>query len=138
MCGIAGYWNINGADGGEFARDLKQAITSLNHRGPDDSRLWCNERGVGLGQARLAILDLSEHRLQPMLSDDGRYAMVFNGEVYNFNEPHKELEDKGSCFHSSGDSEVVLAAFQTWGAECGHRFIGMFAYLMVPKMDDVN
>jgi len=128
MCGIAGYWNIVGGERSEFREDLKQAVSSLHHRGPDDSGLWCNEHGVGLGHARLAILDLSEHGHQPMVSNDGRYAMVFNGEVYNFREIRKELEDKGFRFHGSGDSEVVLAAFQAWGAECVHHFIGMFAF----------
>ena len=128
MCGIAGYWNIAGANRAEFRAELGHAVARLHHRGPDDSGLWFNERGVGLGHARLAILDLSQHGHQPMVSDNGRYVLVFNGEVYNFRAIRKELEGKGFCFHGSGDSEVVLAAFQAWGADCVHRFIGMFAF----------
>lgn len=129
MCGITGYWNVTGENRGEFRKELSQAVASLHHRGPDDSGLWFNNQGsIGLGHARLAILDLSQHGHQPMVSDDGRYVLVFNGEIYNFREIRKELERKGLYFHSNSDSEVVLAAFQTWGTKCVHRFIGMFAF----------
>ncbi len=128
MCGIAGYWNITAGNRDELREELKCAVASLHHRGPDDSGLWFNEQCVGLGHARLAVLDLSQHGHQPMVSDDGRFILVFNGEVYNFGEIRKELEAKDYRFHGSGDSEVVLAAFQAWGAECVHRFIGMFVF----------
>lgn len=135
MCGIVGYWNIADSSVG-FNEDLNQAIILLHQRGPDDSGIWFNDKGVGLGHARLAILDLSQHGHQPMLSDDGRYVMVFNGEVYNFREICQELEDKGFRFHGSGDSEVVLAAFQEWGVDCVRRFIGMFAFAIWDNQDN--
>ncbi len=129
MCGITGYYNIAGVNRAEFREELSRAVTTLNHRGPDDSGLWFNtQRSVGLGHARLAILDLSQHGHQPMVSADGRYVLVFNGEVYNFREIREELEGKGFQFKGSGDSEVVLSAFQAWGNACVYRFIGMFAF----------
>lgn len=128
MCGITGYWNIGGTRRSGFDDELRQAVAVLNHRGPDDSGIWTNHHGVGLGHTRLSILDLSQHGHQPMVTPDGRYVLVFNGEVYNFREIRKELENKGHHFISKGDSEVVLAAFSEWGKKCVYRFIGMFAF----------
>ena len=127
MCGIAGYWSLKQGAQKEFERDLGEAVGVMHHRGPDDNGVWVGESGVGLGHARLSILDLSSHGHQPMRSEDGRYVMVFNGEVYNFREIRLELEACGCAFVSDGDSEVVLAAFQQWGKDCVQRFIGMFA-----------
>jgi len=128
MCGIAGYWSLTGGDLECFDSGLNGAVAALHHRGPDDRGVWSNNAGVGLGHSRLSILDLSEHGHQPMKSHDGRFIMVFNGEVYNFREIRKELVEKGHQFESDGDSEVVLASFQQWGKECVHHFIGMFAF----------
>jgi len=135
VCGITGYWNIAGDHRDAFREELNQAVISLHHRGPDDSGLWFNHQGVGLGHARLAILDLSQHGHQPMVSDDGRYVLVFNGEIYNFTEIRSELITKGFQFRSSSDSEVVLAAFQAWGTACVDRFIGMFAFAVWDEQD---
>jgi asparagine synthase (glutamine-hydrolysing) len=126
MCGITGYW-VREGQSDQFWEDLPRAISSLHHRGPDDKGIWRNSQGVGLGHTRLAILDLSELGHQPMISPDGRVAMVFNGEVYNFREVRRDLESKGYTFRGSGDSEVVLAAFREWGEKAVQRFIGMFA-----------
>lgn len=129
MCGITGYWTLAGQNKDKLSEELNQAVDVLRHRGPDDSGTWIDEAaGVGLGHARLAILDLSSHGHQPMFSEDGRFVLVFNGEVYNFAEIRKKLENRGFRFHGSGDSEVVLAAFQAWGTDCVHHFIGMFAF----------
>ncbi|HWP47313.1 MAG TPA: asparagine synthase (glutamine-hydrolyzing) [Candidatus Limnocylindrales bacterium] len=127
MCGITGYWAREGQSEDKFWEDLPRAVTSLHHRGPDDKGLWRNSQGVGLGHTRLSILDLSERGHQPMVSQDGQIAMVFNGEVYNFREIRKDLEAKGYTFCGSGDSEVVLAAFCEWREKAVERFIGMFA-----------
>jgi len=127
MCGIAGYWSIADINHECFDSDLEVAVQLLDHRGPDDSGIWSNSSGVGLGHTRLSILDLSGHGHQPMKSSDGRFVMVFNGEVYNFREIRSELIEKGYSFISDSDSEVVLASFQEWGHESVHRFIGMFA-----------
>ncbi len=115
---------------------MDRAVQTLDHRGPDDSGSWIDESGVvGLGHTRLAILDLSQHGHQPVVSDDGRYVLVFNGEVYNFRGIRDELETKGYCFQGSGDSEVVLAAFQAWGTVCVQHFIGMFAFAVWDQQD---
>ena len=125
MCGIAGYRYL-GARPGDAGERLRAAVASLDHRGPDDRGLW-EEGGSGFGFARLAILDLSAHGHQPMLSADGRWAMVFNGEIYNFRELRRELAARGHAFAGHGDSEVALAAFAEWGPEAVTRFVGMFA-----------
>ncbi|MEN8220570.1 MAG: asparagine synthase (glutamine-hydrolyzing), partial [Pseudomonadota bacterium] len=127
MCGITGYW-CQRSHIERLPTDLSNAVTRLHHRGPDDSGVWTNNHGVGLGHARLSIIDLSEHGHQPMISNDGRYVLVFNGEIYNFREIRHDLEKKGYGFRGHGDTEVVLAAFQEWNTECVHRFIGMFAF----------
>ena len=126
MCGIAGFCRLDGkhvSGRGELA----DAIACLGHRGPDDDGLWVSD-GVGLGHRRLSILDVSTGGHQPMESASGRFVMVFNGEVYNFRDIHHDLEVRGRRFHSSGDTEVILAAFEEWGVEAAVRqFIGMFA-----------
>lgn len=125
MCGIAGYFTLgNGA--GALRAALPSAVQALKHRGPDDNGTWFAP-GVGLGHARLSILDLSAHGHQPMVTADGRFAMVFNGEVYNYPDVRAELIGKGLSFAGTGDSEVVLAALATWGLEAVKRFIGMFS-----------
>jgi asparagine synthase (glutamine-hydrolysing) len=125
MCGITGFRTFSAAH--NLRGDLESAVSTLTHRGPDDEGLWHGE-GVGLGHRRLSILDLSQEGHQPMFSRSRRYVMVYNGEVYNFRDIRKELEAKGKAFSSSGDSEVILAAIETWGVEAAvRRFVGMFA-----------
>lgn len=127
MCGIVGYV-ARSARAGIARAELPAAMRSIAHRGPDGSDCWFDHgHGVGLGHVRLAILDTSEAGNQPMVSQDGRWVMVFNGEVYNFSEIRRELEAKGKRFKSSGDSEVVLEALSEWGIAALDRFAGMFA-----------
>jgi asparagine synthase (glutamine-hydrolysing) len=127
MCGIAGY-AVSKGDVEPWAADLERAVQALHHRGPDDAGLWfAPGRGVGFGHRRLSILDLSALGHQPMVSACGNWAMVFNGEVYNFKEIRAALEPLGHRFAGTGDSEVILAAFAQWGAEAVSRFLGMFA-----------
>ena len=106
---------------------------ALKHRGPDDEGVF-RDGAVTLGQRRLMILDLSDAGHQPMSTPDGRYTMVFNGEVYNFKDIRKELDYP---FRSQTDSEVVLAAWQKWGTESVHRFNGMFAFAIWDKKEEV-
>lgn len=101
----------------------------LSHRGPDDSGLWVSsDQRVGLGQRRLSIIDLSPMGHQPMLSADGRFVIVFNGEVYNFKQLKEELKTQGVCFTSDSDTEVLLAAYIAWGETFLIRLNGMFAF----------
>jgi len=128
MCGIVGIWDqSNGYDRDELSRDLKTSVRTLSHRGPDDNGTWLNARGLGLGHTRLSILDLSSHGHQPMISTDGRFIIVYNGEVYNFADIREKLSTRGHTFRGSGDTEVILAAFQQWGDAAVQQFIGMFA-----------
>ncbi len=99
---------------------------AIEHRGPDGEGHFV-DRNVGLGHRRLAIIDLSPAGHQPMLTEDGRYALVYNGEVYNFAELRAELESLGQRFVSRSDSEVVLKSFAQWGIGATRRFNGMFA-----------
>lgn len=111
---------------------MKRMTDALAHRGPDGEGVYLDGH-VGLGHRRLAIIDLSEAGRQPMATEDGIYILSYNGEVYNFREIRRELEDLGHRFRSKTDSEVVLAAYVQWGAECLHRFNGMFAFAIYDR-----
>jgi asparagine synthase (glutamine-hydrolysing) len=127
MCGITGYW-VRRGDPAPWVQDLGASVEALRARGPDDRGTWVRAGGrVALGQTRLSILDLSPLGHQPMRSSNGQIQMVFNGEVYNFATIRGELESLGHTFRSTGDSEVILAAFQEWGPKAVEKFIGMFA-----------
>ena len=127
MCGFAG---MVGFDGAPIDQDALQRMGAvLSHRGPDDVGLFVAS-GVGLVFRRLSILDISASGHQPMISDDGAYVVVFNGEIYNFLELRQELESLGWHFRSSGDTEVLLTAYRQWGADCVSKFNGMWAFLI--------
>ena len=105
-------------------------LNTLIHRGPDDEGIWMDAaQGIALGHRRLAIQDLSDRGRQPMVSPDGRYVLIFNGEIYNFLALRQELEGAGHSFHGSSDTEVMLHAFSRWGVlPAVQRFNGMFAF----------
>lgn len=128
MCGIVGFLDFSG----EMDEGLLQRmVTSLDHRGPDDRGILLdrsNAAGIGLGHARLSILDLTESGRQPMVF--GYLSIVFNGEIYNFRELRTELEKTGHIFKTRTDTEVILHAFLEWGIDCVQRFIGMFAFCL--------
>ncbi|HET9469527.1 MAG TPA: asparagine synthetase B, partial [Usitatibacter sp.] len=127
MCGITGYW-VRRGDPAAWLADVAGSVEALRNRGPDDSGVWVRPGArVAMGHTRLSILDLSPLGHQPMRSADGSTTMVFNGEVYNFAAVRSELEALGHRFRSSGDSEVVLAAYEQWGVAAADRFLGMFA-----------
>lgn len=129
MCGWAGILDRNAPIGAELQAQIKRMTDTLEHRGPDDEGTWCDApAGIALGFRRLAIVDLSPHGHQPMVSASGRYVMVFNGEVYNYAELRRELEPRGYRFRGHSDTEVMLAAIEEWGLLAAvQRFVGMFA-----------
>jgi asparagine synthase (glutamine-hydrolysing) len=126
MCGIAGLANCGD----------KEVLTRMTrvqaHRGPDDSGLWerrfTDGSYVGLGSHRLAILDLSSDGHMPMCNEDGTVWITYNGEIYNFAELRRELQNKGHRFASNTDTEVLIHLYEQEGAECVHRLNGMFAF----------
>ena len=133
MCGFAGLIdrteNRQPKPLGVIAEDM---AATLIHRGPDDDGAWADaDAGVALGFRRLSVIDLSETGHQPMVSADGRWVMVYNGEVYNHAELRRELEEKGTRFRGRSDTEVVLEACALWGVEAAARsFMGMFAFAL--------
>ncbi|MEO7332244.1 MAG: asparagine synthase (glutamine-hydrolyzing), partial [Minicystis sp.] len=129
MCGIYGYVGEEASLASPEA--LEKAIQALWHRGPDDRGTFRETRGdrvVGLAHTRLAIIDLSPSGHQPMLTEDGRYALVYNGEIYNHASIRGELSSLGERFHGSSDTEVLLKAYVRWGKRCLDRLRGMFAF----------
>ncbi|MFN4114438.1 MAG: XrtA/PEP-CTERM system amidotransferase [Sphingomonadaceae bacterium] len=127
MCGIAGIFHC-GTIKPVDPRRVEAMTDALIHRGPDGGGVW-TAPGVGLGHRRLSIIDVAGSP-QPMHSPDGRAVIVFNGEIYNFRELRRELEGEGARFRTDGDTEVILAAWQRWGADCLPRLHGMFAFAL--------
>src|ERR1035437_4456161 len=132
MCGINGILGLNDVT------IAKQKVIAMNnrmrHRGPDDEGVFVDEK-IALGHRRLSIIDLSSAGHQPMQSQDGRYQIVYNGEIYNYKELKFELQRvvSGSnqqtyFFQTSTDTEVIIAAYARWGADCVNHFNGMFAF----------
>ncbi len=124
MCGVAG---VVYRDGRPVDREVVARMGAcLRHRGPDDDGVYTGA-GVGLAHTRLSIIDLSESGRQPMRSEDGRYVVSYNGEVYNFRELQHRLESMGHKFRGRSDTEVVLRAFVEWGESSFAMLEGMFA-----------
>lgn len=125
MCGIAGIVNLNGMPAEHAV--LQRMTDAIAHRGPDGEGHYV-DGPIGLGHRRLAIIDLSSAGHQPMATEDGRFVLTYNGEIYNFHELRTELEAQGHCFRSRTDSEVLLKAYMCWGKDCLPRLNGMFAF----------
>lgn len=130
MCGICGIYNLKGEP--VSAVYVRQMMEAIAHRGPDGEGMF-TDGAVGLGHRRLAVIDLSPAGHQPMITGDGRYALIYNGEVYNFQELRLVLESLGHQFRSRTDAEVVLHAYAEWGQKCVERFNGMFAFAVWDK-----
>lgn len=127
MCGIAGRLNF---DGQPVARQtIKRMTDVIAHRGPDGEGHY-QKGAVGLGHRRLAIIDLTEAASQPMCCEDGTIWLVYNGEIYNFQELRRQLISHGHVFRSNTDSEVILHAYEQWGVDCLKFFNGMFAFAL--------
>jgi asparagine synthase (glutamine-hydrolysing) len=134
MCGITGFIDYSQK---QDQAVLHKMVATLKYRGPDDSGaiLYENKYAlVGLGQTRLSIIDISEQGHQPM--EYGHFSVVFNGEIYNYEEIKNELIQLGHKFTSNSDTEVILHAFEEWEAECVQKFIGMFVFVIYDKIND--
>ena len=128
MCGIAGFWGPAIGDRDQAIATVRCMCTAIAHRGPDDADQWIDpEAGVALGFRRLSILDLSPEGRQPMASATGRYRMVFNGEIYNWQDLRREEEAHGARWRGHSDTEVFLAAVERRGLGGAlEASIGMF------------
>lgn len=125
MCGINGIFHLNYKQVDQ--NQLIKMRDILEHRGPDDAGFYINNN-IGLGHRRLSIIDTSSAGHQPFFSDNGRYSMVFNGEIYNYQSFIPELKSKGITFKSGSDTEVLLKLYELYGMEMLHRLNGMFAF----------
>lgn len=155
MCGICGYYSFKKE---VSSKNILEMNKSIQHRGPDDEGFWLSDGFTGnsfsgedstdqikdvlpslneekhklaLGFRRLSILDLSEKGHQPMLSDNEKISITFNGEIYNFKKIRQELEDLGYHFQSNSDTEVILKSYEEWGSSAFPKFDGMFAICIV-------
>lgn len=134
MCGILGSFSRTPSP--DLDERLRSALHLLRHRGPNDSGLdhfSISAGHVSFGHTRLSIIDLSSNGHQPMHSEDGRHIIVFNGEIYNYADLRQELSALGHKFKSDSDTEVLLAAWTTWGTMCLARLTGMFAFVVLDR-----
>ena len=134
MCGIAGVFNF---DKTKINPEITNVIkNSLEHRGPDFSKVdYLNDYGA-LIHTRLAIIDLDKRSNQPMISKDKRYSIVFNGEIYNYKELRKDLESKGVIFSTDGDTEVLLEAYANYGSNVLNALRGQFAFAIYDSLEE--
>ena len=133
MCGLVGFISSNRQNS-----VVESMLEVLRYRGPDDTGTLVEavaDSFVHLGQNRLSIQDVSKKGHQPFVSDCGNYILVFNGEVYNFKIIREELETLGQKFVSGSDTEVILYAYKHWGMDCLEKFIGMFAFAILDKIE---
>jgi asparagine synthase (glutamine-hydrolysing) len=129
MCGIAGIISKNPS-----RQEIKLMTDLLAHRGPDAEGFFVNET-VALGHRRLSIIDLDSRSNQPFVSKDGRYVMVYNGEIYNFKKTARELTDAGISLRTSSDTEVIIEAFAMWGVGFAQKLNGMFAFAIYDTVE---
>lgn len=136
MCGLAGHFNLQASASPLEPDAMESMVRRMNsmlvHRGPDASGYWAApDSTVALGHQRLSIVDLSPTGAQPMQSASGRYVIAYNGEIYGFQKLARDLEQDGTCFRGTSDTEVLLAAIEAWGVEeTVSRVNGMFAFAL--------
>jgi asparagine synthase (glutamine-hydrolysing) len=129
MCGLNGIFAYHSASSAPEEAELLATRDAMRARGPDGSGAWWSVDGrCGLGHRRLSIIDVSDHAAQPMISEDGRFVVVFNGEIYNYPQLRVELEAAGACFRTTSDTEALLHLYARHGAAMVHRLRGMFAF----------
>src|ERR1700741_4504687 len=125
MCGIAGIFDT-GANSVVDAATIRRMCRSMVHRGPDDEGVHA-KGGIGLGMRRLSIIDLAGGH-QPISNEDKNVWVVFNGEIFNFQELRVELEGRGHRFYTNSDTEVIVHLYEEQGADCVRKLRGMFAF----------
>jgi len=138
MCGILGFHGVGHVE--KVEERLKLGLSKLARRGPDDnglSRVFLSNGQLHLGHTRLSVIDLTNAAHQPMSSQDGRFLLVFNGEIYNYRELRAELQSLGHHFHSASDTEVLLQAWAEWGEFALQRFVGMFAFVIFDREKNI-
>ncbi len=129
MCGLLAYFSTDAPRvNDDVVTGVQDALHCLRHRGPDEREVWRDDHVV-FGFNRLSFIDI-EHSHQPMPYADGRYRIVFNGEIYNYVELREELTAAGATFATEGDTEVIVAGYALWGEDVVHRLRGMFAFLI--------
>jgi asparagine synthase (glutamine-hydrolysing) len=134
MCGISGIINLNRSRVDED--QIKAMMREMKHRGPNDDGTFM-EDNIGFGFVRLSIIDLSTDGHQPMFSHDGRYVMIFNGEIFNYVELREELKIRGYTFRTKTDTEVLLTAYIEWGEDMLHLLNGMWAFVIYDRVEKV-
>jgi asparagine synthase (glutamine-hydrolysing) len=134
MCGLAGYLNVSSRPANGTV--VKRMTDAIAHRGPDGEAVWSNGP-IAIGHRRLAIIDLTDGGRQPMETEDGRYVLVYNGEIYNYAELRTSLQAVGDTFHSSSDTEVLLKGLARYGQDFLPRLNGMFAFALWDTVERV-
>lgn len=132
MCGICGVLTLDKQIVQE--EPIKKMMLLMKHRGPDDDGVFVEEN-IGLGFVRLSVIDLSSAGHQPKFSQNERYVIVFNGEIFNYLELREELRQEGVIFSTQTDTEVLLNAYIKWGENCLHRFNGMWAFVIYDRQE---
>ena len=132
MCGICGLIRFD--DQAAQEAPIRKMMQLMKHRGPDDEGVFI-DKNIGLGFVRLSVIVLSTAGHQPKFSQDQRYVIVFNGEIYNYIELREELEKQGVVFNTQTDTEVLLNAYIHWGEECMNRFNGMWAFVIYDRQE---
>ena len=125
MCGIAGFIDVERSRG-NAERLIDRMCKVIRHRGPDDQGVWAGD-GVALGMRRLSIIDLAGGH-QPIFNEDQSILVVFNGEIYNYRELHRELQEHGHRFHTNSDTEAIVHAYEEYGDDCVKHLRGMFTF----------
>ena len=131
MCGITGFFNFNGING-DSLRLVEKMADSLIHRGPDDKGVF-SDNYVALGHRRLSVIDVKNGK-QPMFDANKTVAVVYNGEIYNFQNLRKELEESGFSFYTESDTEVLINSYLKWGENFVEKLNGMFAFALYDKL----
>src|SRR5216684_5895055 len=127
MCGIAGFVDVE-RDREHAVELIDRMCRVIRHRGPDDQGTWAGD-GAALGMRRLAIIDLSGGH-QPIFNEDKSVLVVFNGEIYNYRELQKELQERGHCFNTKSDTEAIVHAYEEYGDDCVKHLRGMFTFAL--------